>query len=335
MGDKIKDIKAWQILDSRGNPTIKTRVELNSGITGCASIPSGASVGIREALELRDNEKNIYMGRGVLNAVKNVNDKISKLVSGVSVSNQRNIDKILIEADNSENKENLGANSILSVSLAAARAASRYFKIPLYKYIGGINANILPTPMANIINGGAHADNSLDFQEFMITPTGAASFHEALRMSAEIFHKLKEILKQKNMITSVGDEGGFAPDLTSNREALDLILEAINKAGYSTDEIKICLDAASSEFYKEGKYVIKSENLTLDKKEMADYLKNLVEDYPIISIEDGMSQEDYEGWQILGDLLGKKCLLVGDDLFTTNSKLLAEGIEKNSKFNSN
>lgn len=326
MDTKIKNIRAWQILDSRGNPTVSVEVELNCGIKGKASVPSGASVGTREALELRDDDKNIYSGKGVLKAVNNVNERISKFLNGCSVLKQKNIDEIMIEEDGTENKEKFGANAILGVSLACARAASNVLNIPLYKYLGGMNANVMPTPMVNIINGGAHADNPLDFQEFMITPVGADSFHEGLRMCAETFHSLKKLLNKKGFITSVGDEGGFAPDLKSNREALDLIIEAIGEAGYSTDDIKICLDAAASEIFKEGKYGIKSENLELTSLEMAEYLKNLVEDYPIISVEDGMSENDYDGWRILTDLLNEKCLLVGDDLFVTNSKLLYEGI---------
>lgn len=326
MTGKIKNVRAWQILDSRGNPTVCVEVELENGIKGKAAVPSGASVGTKEALELRDKDKNIYMGKGVLKAVENVNDKISKLLAGSNCLAQKNTDEILIEEDKSENKENLGANAILGTSLACCRAAANYLNIPLYKYLGGINANIMPTPMVNIINGGVHADNNLDFQEFMITPVGADSFHEGLRMCAETFHHLKNILKDKNFITSVGDEGGFAPNLKSNREALDIIIDAIKKAGYTTDEIKIAIDAASSEFYKEQRYEIKSEELLLTNDEMAKYLKNLVEDYPIVSIEDGMSENDYEGWRILTDLLKDDCLLVGDDLFVTNSKLLLEGI---------
>ncbi len=329
MGGKIKNVRGWQILDSRGNPTVKVCVELDCGIKGFASVPSGASVGKNEALELRDKDSAVYCGRGVLSAVNNINDKISKVVNGFSVSEQRNIDEAMIDADGSENKENLGANAILGVSLACARAAAGYLNLPLFKYLGGINANLMPVPMVNIINGGAHADNTLDFQEFMITPVGADSFHEGLRMCAETFHSLKEILKKKNLSTATGDEGGFAPNLKSNREGIDLILEAISEAGYSTEEIKICLDVASSEFYNNGVYEIKSESLSLNGAEMGNYLKNLVEDYPIISIEDGMAEDDYDGWRILTDLLGKKCLLVGDDLFTTNSKLLSEGMDDN------
>ena len=329
MQDEIKNINARQILDSRGNPTISVEIELNSGLMASASVPSGASTGINEAYELRDNEKTVYMGRGVLGAVKNVKEKISKALIGTSILEQRKIDEILIEQDGTQNKKNLGANAILGVSLASARLASKFLNLPLYKYLGGIYGNILPTPMVNIINGGVHADNSLEFQEFMITPTGFDSFHSGLRMAVETFFSLKKILKKENMITSVGDEGGFAPNLNSTREALDLIIEAINKAGYSTEDIKICLDVASSEFYKDGFYEIKSENLKLNSLEMAKYLQNLVEDYPIISIEDPMAECDFEGWKIITDNLSSKCLLVGDDLFTTNVKLLTDGIKNN------
>lgn len=329
MQDEIKNINARQILDSRGNPTISVEIELNSGLMASASVPSGASTGINEAYELRDNEKTVYMGRGVLGAVKNVKEKISKALIGTSILEQRKIDEILIEQDGTQNKKNLGANAILGVSLACARLASKFLNIPLYKYLGGIYGNILPTPMVNIINGGVHADNNLEFQEFMITPTGFDSFHSGLRMAVETFFSLKKILKKENMITSVGDEGGFAPNLNSAKEALDLIVEAINKAGYSTEDIKICLDVASSEFYKDGFYEIKSENLKLNSLEMAKYLQNLVEDYPIISIEDPMAECDFEGWKIITDNLSSKCLLVGDDLFTTNVKLLTDGIKNN------
>ena len=329
MQDEIKNINARQILDSRGNPTISVEIELNSGLMASASVPSGASTGINEAYELRDNEKTVYMGRGVLGAVKNVKEKISKALIGTSILEQRKIDEILIEQDGTQNKKNLGANAILGVSLASARLASKFLNIPLYKYLGGINGNILPTPMVNILNGGVHADNNLEFQEFMITPTGFDSFHSGLRMAVETFFSLKKILKKENMITSVGDEGGFAPNLNSAKEALDLTVEAINKAGYSTEDIKICLDVASSEFYKDGFYEIKSENLKLNSLEMAKYLQNLVEDYPIISIEDPMAECDFEGWKIITDNLSSKCLLVGDDLFTTNVKLLTDGIKNN------
>lgn len=329
MNTKIKKVWGTQILDSRGNPTVRAYVETEDGIRAEASVPSGASVGIKEALELRDNDKNIYLGKGVLGAVNNINEKISKLITGTCVLNQKYIDEKMIEADGSENKSNYGANAILAVSLACARCAAMSLDVPLYSYLGGINAITMPTPMINIINGGAHANNTLDFQEFMITPTGADSFHDAIRMAVETFHTLNNILKKKKYSTATGDEGGFAPNLSSNKEALDLIVEAIDTAGYSTDEIKICLDAASSEFYHEGRYELKAEGLLLNKNEMVQYLKNLVEDYPIISIEDGMAQDDYEGWRILTDCMSCECLLVGDDLFVTNTKLLLEGMKEN------
>ncbi len=325
--DKIKNIHSLQILDSRGNPTLQVEIELECGIRAAASVPSGASVGLYEACELRDGDKSRYLGMGVMKAANNVNDIISRKLIGKSPLNQREIDEILIEEDDTENKSNLGANAILGVSLCAARVSSNFLNLPLYKYLGGINAQILPTPMVNIINGGAHAHNGLDFQEFMITPCGTSNFHEGIRMCAEVFHCLKKVLKEKNYSTAVGDEGGFAPDIKSTREALDLIVTAINRAYYSTKEIKICLDVASSEFYNDGIYKIKSENLELNGAQMLEYLKNLVEDYPIISIEDGMSQNDYEGWQLLTNELKEKVLLVGDDLFVTNQKLLSEGID--------
>lgn len=327
MDTRIKNVKAWQILDSRGNPTLAVEVETKEGIKGKASVPSGASTGIREAYELRDENNNIYEGKSVHKAVDNVNNIISEKLIGICTKKQQFIDNIMIELDGTENKSKLGANAILGVSLACAKTASKCLSVPLYKYIGGINARILPTPMVNILNGGAHADNLLDFQEFMITPVGASNFEDCVRIASEVFHSLKKLLKKKGMVTAVGDEGGFAPNLSSNKEALDIIVEAIQLANYSTDSVKICLDVASSEFYKDGKYEIKGENITYDRETMAEYLKNLVEDYPIISIEDAMAENDYEGWRIITDLLGDDCLLVGDDLFTTNSKLLQEGID--------
>ncbi|MCD8024102.1 MAG: phosphopyruvate hydratase [Candidatus Gastranaerophilales bacterium] len=329
MKSRIKKVMARQILDSRGNPAIFAQIELNCGIKGAASVPSGASVGKYEALELRDNEKNVYFGRGVLCAVNNVNAKISKILENKSVIEQRSIDYLMIEADGEENKSNFGANAILSVSLAAARAASALLNIPLYKYLGGIYANITPIPLVNIINGGVHAGNGLDFQEFMIVPLGAETFSSGVRMCAEIFWTLKNILKKKGYNVQVGDEGGFAPDLKTSKEALDLILEAIKGANYSLSDVKIALDTASSEFYDNEKYILKNEKLELTSEDMLEYLVNLTENYPIISIEDGMAQNDYSGWQILTEKLGKKILLVGDDLFATNSKLLKEGIKTN------
>ncbi len=335
---EIEDIKARQILDSRGNPTVEADVKLIDGTIGRASVPSGASTGIYEARELRDKIKDDYFGKGVLKAVDNINSLIAPNLIGEDASEQELIDSLMIEIDGSFNKSSLGANAILAVSLACARASAFYYNMPLYKYLGGINAKVLPTPMMNIINGGAHADNNLDFQEFMIAPGGFSSFSEALKAGSEIFHTLKQILAEKGLSTAVGDEGGFAPGLNTAEEAIELIIKAVEKAGYSTNNVKICLDTASSEFYDEGecsggvcslsRYILKGENKKLTSEEMADYLESLVRDYPIISIEDGMSQDDWLGWQFLTEKLGKKCQLVGDDLFVTNTKRLAEGIEK-------
>ena len=323
----IEDVKARQILDSRGNPTVEVDVKLSCGVVGRAAVPSGASTGIYEALELRDGDNSMYCGKSVLQAVDNVNTLIAVELIGEDASNQYEIDRIMLDLDGTENKSKLGANAILGVSLAIAKAVSLAHEMPLYRYLGGINAVTLPVPMMNIINGGAHADNNVDVQEFMIAPVGANTFQEALRMGAETFHALKKVLNSKGLATSVGDEGGFAPNLSSNAEAIDVILTAIRNAGYNTDQIKICLDVASSEFYKDGKYVLEGEGVTLSKSEMVDLLANWVDKYPIISIEDGMAEEDYEGWKMLTERLGEKCQLVGDDLFVTNTKRLADGIE--------
>ena len=324
----IEEIKARQIIDSRGNPTIETDITLSNGKTGRAAVPSGASTGVNEALELRDNEKSIYMGKSVLQAVDNVNSIIAHELIGENVLNQREIDNQLLQLDCTENKSKLGANAILSVSLAAAKAGANALDIPLYQYLGGISAITLPVPMMNILNGGAHADNNIDFQEFMIAPIGAVNFQEAVRMGSEIFHTLKDILKNKGLVTAVGDEGGFAPNLGSNKEAIEIIIESIKKAGYTTDLVKICLDVASSEFYADGKYYLKGENKTLNSIEMSDFLKNLAEKYPIISIEDGMAENDFEGWRMLTEKLGARCQLVGDDLFVTNTCLLSRRKKK-------
>lgn len=325
----IEDITARQILDSRGNPTVEVDVTLSCGVMGRAAVPSGASTGIFEALELRDGDKSMYMGKGVLQAVDNVNSKIAPELIGEDASNQQEIDRIMLQLDGTENKSNLGANAILGVSLAVAKAASLAYEMPLYRYLGGITANTLPVPMMNIINGGAHADNNIDFQEFMIAPVGAANFEEAIRMGAEVFHNLKAVLHDKGLATSVGDEGGFAPNLGSNEEGIEVILEAIKKAGYNTDQIKICLDVASSEFYKDGSYVLEGEGgKVLSREGMVDFLADWANRYPIISIEDGMAEEDWEGWKLLTEKIGDKCQLVGDDLFVTNTKRLAQGIEK-------
>ena len=325
----IEDISARQILDSRGNPTVEAEVRLSGGIIGRAAVPSGASTGIFEALELRDGDENYYLGKGVTKAVNNVNNIIAPELIGEDASNQQQIDNLMIEIDGTENKAKLGANAILSVSLAAAKAASLAYKMPLYRYLGGLNATILPVPMMNIINGGAHADNNIDFQEFMIAPVGAYNFQEALRMGSEIFHTLKSVLKGKGLVTSVGDEGGFAPNLKSNEEGIEVILEAIEKAGYDTEQVKICLDVASSEFYEEGRYTLAGENKVLSADEMVEFLAGWVEKYPIISIEDGMAEQDWDGWIKLTQKLGDRCQLVGDDLFVTNTRRLAEGIRRN------
>ncbi len=326
----IEDITARQILDSRGNPTVEVDVKLSCGVIGRAAVPSGASTGIFEALELRDGDSSMYLGKSVLQAVDNVNTKIAPELIGEDASNQQEIDRIMLELDGTDNKSKLGANAILGVSLAAAKASSLAYEIPLYRYLGGITACTLPVPMMNIINGGAHADNNIDFQEFMIAPVGANSFQEAIRMGAEVFHNLKKVLHDKGLATSVGDEGGFAPNLGSNEEGIEVILTAIEKAGYNTDQIKICLDVASSEFYKDGKYVLEGEgNKTLSREEMVEFLTKWAEKYPIISIEDGMAEEDWEGWKLLTEKIGDKCQLVGDDLFVTNTARLSEGIQRN------
>ena len=327
MPTTIEDVKARQILDSRGNPTVEVDVTLSCGVVGRAAVPSGASTGIFEALEMRDGDKSVYCGKSVLKAVENVNSIIAPELIGENAADQQAIDKLMIELDGTENKSKLGANAILGVSLACAKASSLAFEMPLYRYLGGINAVTLPVPMMNVLNGGAHADNNVDFQEFMITPVGASSFAEAIRMGAEVFHSLKSVLKGKGMVTSVGDEGGFAPNLSSNEEALQVIVEAIEKAGYTTEQVKICLDVASSEFYEDGKYNLAGEGKVLSREEMVNFLADWVDKYPIISIEDGMAEEDWEGWKMLTDRIGSHCQLVGDDLFVTNTKRLAKGIE--------
>lgn len=326
MSTYIEDVYARQILDSRGNPTIEVDVKLTNGVRGRASVPSGASTGIFEALELRDGDKSKYLGKSVQKAVDNVNNIIAPELIGEKASHQKEIDTFMIDMDGTENKSKLGANAILGVSLAVAKAAAKAYDMSLYRYLGGINALTLPVPMMNIINGGAHADNNIDFQEFMIAPVGAESFSHALQMGSEIFHTLKKVLGNKGMVTSVGDEGGFAPNLDSNEEGIEIILEAIDKAGYNTDQIKICLDVASSEFYEDGKYIL--EGKYFDNKEMTDFLDGWVKKYPIISIEDGMAEQDWEGWEMLTQRLGGRCQLVGDDLFVTNTRRLADGIKR-------
>ncbi|SIN91217.1 phosphopyruvate hydratase [Halodesulfovibrio marinisediminis] len=324
----IVSVWAREILDSRGNPTVEVEVSLESGHSGRAAVPSGASTGTREALELRDGDKNRYLGKGVETAVNNVMGEIAENIIGLDATRQVNIDNILIELDGTENKERLGANAMLGVSLAVARAAASYLGQPLYQYLGGINAKVLPVPMMNIINGGEHAPNNLDIQEFMIMPIGAPTFAEALRMGAEVFHALKKLLSNDGHVTSVGDEGGFAPNLDSHAEAFDYIMKAIEAAGYVPGkEIALAIDAAASEFYKDGKYVLSGENKTLTSEEMVDWLAAFTEKYPLISIEDGLSEQDWDGWKLLTEKL-PTTQIVGDDIFVTNPEILAEGIEE-------
>ena len=324
MSTAIKEINARQILDSRGNPTIEVEVKLFSGINGVASVPSGASTGKFEAVELRDNEPNNYDGKSVQKAVYNVNKIIAPILTNKNVTNQNVIDKTLINLDGTENKSNLGANAILGVSMACAKASANSFGQPLFMYLGGISANTLPVPMMNILNGGIHAQNNLEFQEFMIAPIGAKTFSQALQMGTKVFHTLKRNLNKRGLSTGVGDEGGFAPNLKTNSEAIELIIDAIQNSNYTTDEIKICLDIASSEFYNNGKYFVRDYGYS--SSEFVEVLEKLVKDYPIISIEDGLSEEDYEGWELLTQTLGNKCQLVGDDLFVTNIKRLKKGV---------
>lgn len=325
----IIDIIGREILDSRGNPTVECEVLLESGATARAAVPSGASTGSREAIELRDGDKSRYLGKGVLKAVNHINTVIADTILGMESTEQAHIDRTLLELDGSENKSNLGANALLAVSMAVARASAQEVGLPLYRYFGGSGAMELPVPMMNIVNGGAHADNNLEFQEFMVIPAGFDTFREALRAGAEIFHALKKILHDKGMNTAVGDEGGFAPNFQSNEECLNTVIQAVEAAGYTIGEqILLGLDCAASEFYKNGKYELPGESLSLSSKEMADYLANLVEKFPIISIEDGMAEGDWDGWKYLTDILGKKVQIVGDDLFVTNTKILREGIDK-------
>ena len=325
----INNIIAREILDSRGNPTIEAEVHTKTGSIGSAMVPSGASTGVREALELRDEDNSRFMGKGVLTAVKNIHELISPALLGKEVSKQKEIDQIMIDLDGSLNKKNLGANSILAVSMATAHAAANENNLPLYKYLGGEGPFEMPVPMMNIINGGAHADNSVDLQEFMILPVGASNIREAVRYGTEIFHSLKSVLSKKNLSTTVGDEGGFAPNLSSNEEAIEVILEAITKAGYKAgDDILLGLDVASSEFYKDGLYNIKSEKLKLNSKEFLEYLTPWFSKYPIVTVEDGMAEDDWDGWKLLTEVHGKNIQLVGDDLFVTNTAILQEGIEK-------
>ena len=325
---KIKDIRAREILDSRGNPTVEVDVILECGIMGRASVPSGASTGEREALELRDHDESRYMGKGVLKAVNNVNGPLKNLLIGVDSLNQKELDYKMIEADGTKNKNKYGANAILGISMANLKAAALYKKIPLYKYIG--DGTILPIPMMNILNGGAHADNKLDFQEFMIIPQ-AKTIKERVRIGAEVFHNLKQVLKEKSLATSVGDEGGFAPDLNSNTEGFELIIEAINKAGYIPGkDVNLGIDVAASELYKDGKYILKGENRALTTNELIDFYEQLCNKYPITSIEDPVDENDWEGFKIITERLGNKIQLVGDDLFVTNTECLQKGIDNKS-----
>ncbi len=326
---EIVDVHAYEIVDSRGNPTVEADVTLAGGAVGTAASPSGASTGSREAIELRDEDASRYGGKGVRKAVENINTTIRSALIGKDASDQKNIDKIMIDLDGTENKANLGANSILAVSMAAAKAAANASGLPLYRYLNDSGNYSMPVPMMNIINGGSHADNSVDLQEFMVMPVGAPNLTEAVRYGAEVFHALKKVLHERGMNTAVGDEGGFAPDLPSNEAAIEVILEAIDAAGYKAGEdIFIAIDAASSEFYKNGKYELESEGKSLTSAEFVDYLAAWVDKYPIISIEDGLDENDWDGWKLLTEKLGKKIQLVGDDLFVTNTKILKEGIDK-------
>ena len=326
---EIIDIKAREILDSRGNPTVEVDVILACGAVGRAAVPSGASTGKREALELRDKRSKRYGGKGVTGAVKNVMEEISPVVRGMDAADQKELDACMIELDGTSNKAKLGANAILGVSMAAARAAALAFGLPLYRYLGGINARYLPVPMMNVVNGGAHAANNLDIQEFMILPFGAKSISQAVQMGAETFHALKKILKDKGLNTAVGDEGGFAPNLKSNEEAIIFIISAIKAAGYKPGkDIGIAIDAAANEFYKKGKYILSSEKKELTSAQMIDYYEDLIEKYPILSIEDGLAEDDWDGWKIMTDRLDGSIQIVGDDIFVTNPKIFAKGIEK-------
>lgn len=325
----IADVHARQILDSRGNPTVEVDVITENGHLGRAAVPSGASTGIHEAVELRDNDKSVYVGKGVLKAVANVNDIIADQLVGWSVNDQTGVDAKLLELDGTENKSKLGANATLAVSMAVAKAAAIESNLPLYRYLGGVNSTVLPIPLMNILNGGVHADNKIDYQEYMIVPVGAETFSEGLRWGVEIFHELKKVLKKKGYSTNVGDEGGFAPDIQSNEEAIETVLQAIESAGYKTgSQIGIALDAASSEMFKDGNYKFyKSTQKVISSDEMVEYWTSWVNQYPIISIEDGMAEEDWDGWKKLTDAVGHKVQLVGDDLFVTNTKILQRGID--------
>ena len=325
----IVDVIAREILDSRGNPTVEADVLLESGIMGRAAVPSGASTGSREAIELRDGDAGRYLGKGVLQAVENVNTEISETIIGLDAEEQAFVDKCMIDLDGTDNKSRLGANAMLAVSMAVAKAAAEEAGLPLYRYFGGSGPMQMPVPMMNVINGGAHANNNLDIQEFMIMPVGAQSFREALRCGAEVFQHLKKLVDKKGYPTTVGDEGGFAPNVSGNDEAIEMILRAIEAAGYTAgQDVVLALDCASSEFYKDGKYILASEKMELTSAAFTDYLATLADKYPIVSIEDGMAEGDWDGWKILTDRLGKKVQIVGDDLFVTNPKILKEGIAR-------
>ena len=325
----IVDVIAREILDSRGNPTVEADVLLESGVMGRAAVPSGASTGTREAIELRDGDAGRYLGKGVMQAVENVNTEISEAIIGLDAQEQAFIDQTMIDLDGTDNKSRLGANAILAVSMAVAKAAAEESGLPLYRYFGGMGPMQMPVPMMNIINGGEHANNSLDIQEFMVMPVGAANFREALRCGAEIFHALKKLLDKKGHSTAVGDEGGFAPNLGSHAEALQIIMQAIETAGYVPgQDVLLALDCAASEFYKDGKYHLSGEGLQLTSAQFVDYLANLADQFPIVSIEDGMSEADWDGWKLLTDRLGDKVQIVGDDIFVTNTKIFKEGIKK-------
>jgi len=325
-GLTIDKICGYEVLDSRGCPTVRAEVMLNDGTVAAASVPSGASTGISEAVELRDGD-NRYGGKGVMKAVTNINTKIAPVLKGMNSSDITRVDKALIQLDGTNNKSNLGANAILAVSLASAKAAAKHYKLPFYRFIGGAYANRLPVPMMNILNGGAHASNNIDIQEFMIMPVGASSFHEGLRMGSEIYHSLGKVLKSKNLSTTVGDEGGFAPNLESDETAIEVILEAIEKAGFKTNEIKIALDAASSEWYNENSYKLPKRNIIMTSDDLIKYWSDLIEKYPIISIEDPLGEQDWHGWTKITEKLGKKVQLVGDDLFVTNTNFLKKGLD--------
>jgi len=325
----IVDVVAREILDSRGNPTVEADVLLESGVMGRAAVPSGASTGSREAIELRDGDARRFLGKGVMQAVENVNTEISEAIIGLDAQEQAFIDQTMIDLDGTDNKSRLGANAILAVSMAVAKAAAEESGLPLYRYFGGMGPMQMPVPMMNIINGGEHANNSLDIQEFMIMPVGAATFREALRCGAEIFHALKKLLDKKGHSTAVGDEGGFAPNLGSHAEALEIIMQAIEAAGYVPgQDVLLALDCAASEFYKDGKYHLSGEGLQLTSAQFTDYLTNLADQFPIVSIEDGMSEADWDGWKLLTDRLGDKVQIVGDDIFVTNTRIFKEGIKK-------